>query len=428
MGLGKTLSTLTAIDYLIYQTLEVSKVLVIAPLRVADSVWDSETQKWDHLKHLRVSKVLGNEKNRRAALKATADIYTINRENIAWLVGELGQSWDFDMIVIDELSSFKSHDSVRFKSLRQVRPIANRVVGLTGTPSPNSLIDLWAQVYLLDMGERLGKFITHYRRNYFSSYLVTNNIQQYSIRNKEAENAIYDKIKDICLSMKTCDYLEMPALTNNIIKVSLGAHQEQYETFQRELVLELFEADGCITVDNAAVLSNKLRQYTNGAIYDEDKQVVQLHKIKLDALDEILDEANGNPVLVFYNFVHDVDRIMHRFKQYKPRKLINNKDIEDWNKGNIKLLLAHPASCGHGLNLQEGGNIAVWFGVNWSLELYQQANARLYRQGQKNHVVIHHIIAEDTIDERVMDALQNKKEGQDALMDAVKSILKEEGF
>jgi SNF2 family DNA or RNA helicase len=421
MGLGKTVSTLTAVSHLMYEELEVDKVLVIAPLRVADATWDAEIKKWDHLKHLRYSKVLGSAAKRKAALKIKADIYIINRENISWLIGYYGTAFPFDMVVIDELSSFKSPKAQRFKALKMVRPLINRVVGLTGTPSPNSLIDLWSQLYLLDTGERLGKFIGHYRSNYFNPGQTNGHVVfNYKLK-KKSEELIYEKISDICISMKARDYLDLPERIDRTVDVVLSEKDEKmYDDFEKKMVLQFMDEEE-ISVANAAGLSNKLLQYANGAVYNEDKQVKEIHNEKLNTLEEIVDCANGKPILVFYSFKHDYDRIMKQLKQYKPKKLETAKDIEEWNKGNIKLLLAHPASCGHGLNLQAGGHIIVWFGLTWSLELYQQANARLDRQGQKQNVIIHHLVTKGTIDEDVLKALEGKASGQDALMEAVKA-------
>ncbi len=421
MGLGKTVTTLTAIDYLMYQELEVNKVLVIAPLRVADATWGEEIGKWRHLKHIKFSKVLGSVADRKRALKAKADIYIINRENVAWLVGYYGAAFPFDMVVIDELSSFKSPKSIRFKTLKMVRPTINRVVGLTGTPSPNSLIDLWSQLYLLDMGERLGKFIGTYRRDYFNPG-QTNGHVVYNYKLKQnSEKAIYNRISDICISMKAKDYLELPDRIDRNVDVVLSEKDHfRYIEFEKKMVLEFMDEEE-ISVANAAGLSNKLLQFANGAVYNDDKEFIEIHNEKLNALEEIVECANGQPVLVFYTFKHDYKRISTQLKKYKPRKLEGSRDIENWNKGKIQLLLAHPASCGHGLNLQAGGNIIVWFGLSWSLELYQQANARLDRQGQTKNVIVHHLVTRDTIDEDVLKALKNKAAGQNALMDAVKA-------
>lgn len=416
MGLGKSVITLTAIDDLMFDYFEVSKVLVIAPLRVAESTWDAEINKWDHLKGLRMSKVLGSEKERLKGLYTPADIYIINRENVTWLVDNLKSSWDFDMVVIDELSSFKSHKSQRFKSLRKVRPLINRIVGLTGTPSPNGLIDLWSQVYLLDGGERLGKTITGYRDRYFLPDKRNQHIIfSYKLKD-EAEDSIYEKIEDICISMKAKDYLNLPERINNIVPVVLK-DKERYNKLEKDLLLELEEGD--IVANNAAALTNKLLQFANGAIYDEDGKVTVIHDDKLKALDDLIEAANGKPVLVFYSFIHDKTRIVERYKNAKT--LDTAEDIKKWNDGEIEILLAHPASAGHGLNLQSGGHIIIWFGLTWSLELYMQANARLDRQGQKQTVIIHHLVAKDTVDEDVMKALENKEVGQEALLNAVRA-------
>ena len=423
MGLGKTVSTLTAINFLMYEDLAVDKVLVIAPLRVADVTWPEEIKKWDHIKHITYSKVLGSAAKRKAALKEKADIYIINRENVAWLIGLYGSAFPFDMVVIDELSSFKSPKAIRFKALKQVRPLINRVVGLTGTPAPNTLIDLWSQMYLLDMGERLGKFIGQYRRNYFNPGQTNGHVvYNYKLRSG-SEQAIYNRISDICISMKARDYLDLPERVNRKVDITLsGRDQKRYIDFEKKMVLDFMgEDEEAISVINAAGLSNKLLQFANGAVYNETGKVKEIHKAKIDTLEEIVDCANGQPVLVFYSFRHDYYRIAKHLKKYKPRKLEDSKDIEDWNEGKIQLLLAHPASCGHGLNLQAGGNIIVWFGLNWSLELYQQANARLDRQGQTKNVIIHHLITKGTIDEDVLEAIENKASGQDALMEAIKA-------
>ena len=419
MGLGKTVVTLTAIDELINNYHCVLKVLVIAPLRVAEDTWSSELQKWDHLKHLKLSKVLGTEKIRTAALKSKADIYVINRENVVWLVKLYGKKWPFDMVVIDELSSFKSPKSKRFKALRKVRP--SRIVGLTGTPAPNSLIDLWSQIYLLDQGERLGKTIYSYRNNFFDPDKRNQRVI-FSYKLKEgADVQIYDKISDICVSMKAKDYLKLPERINNIRLVQLSkVAQNKYRKLEKELLLQFENSD--IVANTAAVLTNKLLQISNGAVYDENGDVIEIHQEKLKALEDIIEAANGKPVLIFYAYRHDKDRIKKYFKNAK--ELSSSKDIAAWNNGEVEIMLAHPASAGHGLNLQAGGNIIVWFGLTWSLELYQQANARLYRQGQKQNVIIHHLVAKGTIDEDVMKVLKNKSVGQDALLKAVRARIK----
>lgn len=425
MGMGKTVSTLTAIDDLILLG-EVNKVLVIAPLRVAEDTWSTEVDKWDHLKHLRISKILGTKKQREEAINTDADIYVTNRENVDWLVAECFNSWIWDMVVIDELSSFKSSKAKRFRALKKVRPYFKRIVGLTGTPAPNSLIDLWPQIYLLDGGQRLGKTITGYKERYFkpgrrNGYIV------YNWELKEgSEETIQNKISDICISMSAKDYLDLPERIDNKVEITLPIKvMDTYKQLEKDLVLEIGEED--ITAANAAVLTNKLLQLANGAIYSEDKEVVRIHDEKLDRLEEIIDIANGKPVLVFYNFKHDYDRIskMLTKNKIKHQALNTSDEIKKWNNGEIQVALLHPASAGHGLNLQYGGNIIVWFGLTWSLELYQQANARLHRQGQKETVIIHHLIAKGTVDEDVMNALANKEVNQNMLLEAVKARLKE---
>ncbi|QAA31233.1 SNF2-related protein [Clostridium manihotivorum] len=423
MGMGKTVSTLTAVDELIFLG-EVSKVLVIAPLRVAEDTWSTEVQKWDHLKHLRISKILGNQKQRSIAVSMPADIYVTNRENVDWLVKQYFNNWPFDMCVIDELSSFKSSKAVRFRSLKKVRPYFKRIVGLTGTPAPNSLIDLWPQVYLLDGGKRLGKTITSYREQYFRA----GRRNQYVVYNWElregAEEAIHQKIGDICISMMAKDYLDLPERIDNEININLPENVvNRYKQLEKDLVLELGEDD--ITAANAAVLTNKLLQMSNGAIYSEDKNIIEIHEEKLKALLEIIEAANGKPVLIFYSFKHDLLRIIKYLKvnKLKAVELGGSDDIKKWNNGEIPILLVHPASAGHGLNLQYGGNIIVWFGLTWSLELYQQANARLHRQGQKESVIIHHLVSKGTVDEDVIKALASKEVNQNTLLEAVKARL-----
>lgn len=425
MGMGKTVSTLTAIDNLIFLG-EVNKVLVIAPLRVAEDTWSTEVEKWDHLKHLRVSKILGAKKQREEALIKNADIYVTNRENVDWLVSECFDSWIWDMVIIDELSSFKSSKAKRFRALKKVRPYFKRIVGLTGTPAPNSLIDLWPQIYLLDGGQRLGKTITGFKDRYFNpgrrnGYVV------YNWELKEgAEEEIQNKISDICISMKANDYLDLPERMDNKVEISLSKKSMGiYKKLEKDLIIELGEED--ITAANAAVLTNKLLQIANGAIYSESKEVVNIHDEKIEKLEEIIDTSNGKTVLVFYNFKHDYNRISEMLtkKKINHQTLNTSEDIKKWNNGEIQVALLHPASAGHGLNLQYGGNIIVWFGLTWSLELYQQANARLHRQGQKETVIIHHLIAKGTVDEDVMNALANKEINQDMLLEAVKARLGE---
>jgi len=424
MGMGKTVSTLTAVDNLLWLG-EVNKVLVIAPLRVAEDTWSTEVEKWDHLKNLRISKVLGNPKERIRAMNKPADVYVTNRESVEWLVKEYFDKWPFDMCVIDELSSFKSSKAIRFRSLKKVRGYFKRIVGLTGTPAPNSLIDLWPQLYLLDGGQRLGKTISSYREQYFvpgqrNQHIVYN----WNLRDGSQE-AIKNKIGDICISMMAKDYLDIPLKRNNVISINLPAEVvSKYKQLERDLVLELGEDD--ITAANAAVLTNKLLQMSNGAIYSEDKSVVELHEEKLKALLDIIEAANGKPILIFYSFRHDFDRIVSFLKSRKLTAVGLGKaeDIKKWNDGKIPILVVHPAAAGHGLNLQYGGNIIVWFGLTWSLELYQQANARLDRQGQIESVVVHHLVAKNTVDEDVMKALDNKEVNQSMLLEAIKARIK----
>ena len=424
MGLGKTVSTLTAVEKLMYDYLEVNSVLVIAPKRVAETVWAEEAQNWEHLQHLTFSKIIGTEKQRLEAFHKKADIHIISRDNIAWLCGICASNLPYDMLVIDELSSFKNHQSQRFKALRLARPWIKRVVGLTGTPAPNGLTDLWPQIYLMDRGERLGKTITKYRSTYFTpgrsnGYVVYN----YNLQGG-AEQAIRNKIGDICISMQAQDYLNMPMLTNNYVKLKMPEDiLAAYHKFEKDSIMKLINLDNEveITALNAAGLSNKLLQFANGAIYDEDKNVYPIHDIKLEALEEIVEEACGKPVLVAWTYQFDRDRIMKYLSKYKPRELKTAKDIQDWNDGKVQLMLAHPASAGHGLNLQAGGNIIVWFGLTWSLELYQQFNARLYRQGQKQGVIIHHLYMAQTHDEDVILALKNKDRAQMSLMNSIKA-------
>lgn len=418
MGMGKTVSALTALDELLYDYFEVSKVLIIAPLRVAESTWTDELEKWDHLKSLKITKVLGKVKERLAALSQRSNIFIINRENVEWLVTLYGKTWPFDMVIIDELSSFKSPSSLRFRHLRKVRPLIKRIVGLTGTPSPNGLLDLWAQVYLLDRGERLGSTVTGYKDQYFSPDKRNQQII-YSWKLRDgAEEAIHAKISDICVSMLSKDWLSVPERITNVIKVKLPDEAKaKYRQLEKDLLLPLADSD--VVASTAAVLSGKLLQMANGAVYDDNGQFAEIHQVKLEALADII--ANGNPVLVFYNYKHDLARIQSYLKKDKVRELKTADDIKDWNAGKVQVMLAHPASAGHGLNLQAGGNVIVWFGLTWSLELYQQANARLHRQGQKQGVIIHHIVTEGTMDESVMKAIENKATGQNSLLEAVKA-------
>lgn len=441
MGLGKTVSALTAINYLMFDYLEINSVLVIAPKRVAESVWQEEARKWDHLKHLRFSKIIGTAKQRIAAImEVKADIYIISRDNIAWLCALYGGGkLPFDMVVIDELSSFKSYKSERFKALRGSRPYLKRLVGLTGTPAPNGLIDLWPQIYLMDRGDRLEKTISRYRERYFRPGKTNGHIVYSYNLAANSEELIHKKIKDICISMKADDYLEMPFRTDNYIKLKMPEDlKKQYIDFEKNKILDLIntieiveqkdengnivliEKPVEINIVNAAALSNKLLQFANGAVYDEEKNIFPIHDIKLEALEEIVENANGQSVLVAWTYKFDKDRIAEYLKKYKPRELKTNKDIEDWNAGKIQVMLAHPASAGHGLNLQAGGHIIVWYGQTWSLELYQQFNARLYRQGQQGHVIINHLILQGTHDEDVIEALKSKNKKQSALIDSIK--------
>ena len=425
MGLGKTSITLTAINDLLFDSFEIHKVLVVAPLRVARDTWSAEIEKWEHLKNLQYSVVVGPAQERLKALCTPADIYIINRENIQWLVEESGLTFDFDMAVIDELSSFKNHQSKRFKAFMKVRPKLKRIVGLTGTPASNGLMDLFAEFKLLDMGERLGKFIGQYRNAYFkpdkqNGYLV------YSYKPlPDAEERIYEKISDVTVSMKAIDHLHMPELLSNEYPVQLSdMEQETYKQFKSELILEMQDTE--ITAANAASLSNKLSQLANGAVYDDTGAVIPIHNRKLDALEDLIEAANGKPVLVAYWFKHDRTRIAERLQrlQVSYQEIQSSDSIRNWNAGRLQVGLLHPAAAGHGLNLQAGGSHLIWFGLTWSLELYQQTNARLWRQGQQSEtVVIQHLITKGTIDERILKALTQKEQTQTALMQAVKAEL-----
>lgn len=416
MGLGKTVITLTALWQLTLDSFDVSRVLVIAPKRVAEDTWPKELAKWEHLTGLTSSLVLGSAAERKAALQRKAFLYIINRENVAWLVKN--HYWDFDMVVIDELSSFKSNKAERFKAMKKVRPMVTRIVGLTGTPAPNTLLDLWPQMYLMDMGQRLGRFIGGFRDRFFLPDKRNREIV-YSYKPREgAEDAIYALISDICISMKAADYLDMPERIDNRIEVSMSPKERKlYDDFQKDMLLSIGDEE--LDAANAAALSNKLLQMANGAVYGEDKKVIPIHDRKLDALEDLVEAANGKPLLVAYWYKHDLQRIKARFKN--ARCIDTAKDIDDWNAGQIPLALIHPASAGHGLNLQDGGCTIVWFGLTWSLELYQQLNARLWRQGQKHTVVIHHIVTKGTHDEDVMRALENKDTRQSALIEAVRA-------
>ncbi len=424
MGVGKTIITLTAIDALVRDLFDVSRVLVIAPLRVARDTWPAELRKWEHLKGLTYSVAVGTEEERRAALRERAVIHIINRENVDWLVNKSGIPFDYDMVVIDELSSFKSHQTKRFRALMKVRPKLKRIVGLTGTPSSNGLMDLWAEFRLLDMGKRLGRFIGQYRETYFNPDKRNQHMIFSYTPKAGAEEEIYRQISDITISMKAGDFLEMPErIESEVIVVLSEKERARYERMKTEMVLELGGTE--IDAVSAAALSNKLLQMANGAVYDEDGNSNTLHSRKLDALEDIIEAANGKPLLVAYWYKHDRERIMARFD---ARDIKTSADISDWNAGKIPVALIHPASAGHGLNLQEGGSALVWFGLTWSLELYQQTNARLWRQGQKSTVVIQHIIAKDTIDERVLATLAKKDKTQAALIEAVKAELGGENY
>lgn len=421
MGLGKTMITLSAIQRMM--GVDVAKVLVIAPLRVAQSGWKQEAEKWEM--DLRVVRVLGNQKERIAALKSPADVYVINRENVAWLVAMNERNWPFDMIVIDELSSFKSPQAQRFKALKRVLGQVDRVVGLTGTPAPNSLLDLWSQIYLIDQGVRLGKFIGRYRDAYFASWSIQSayggQFTKYRLK-PGAEQAIYKRIEDVCISMKAADYIKMPDRIDNVIDIEIPEDAlQKYRAMEHDMVTELFEGEKVMAASAAAV-AGKLLQMANGAVYKEDGGWIELHDRKLQALEDIVEAAQGKSVLVYYGYKFDKERIKDKFGD-DCRVLESDQDVKDWNNGKIRLLLAHPDSAGHGLNLQAGGHLLVWYGLTWSLEKYQQACARLHRQGQTESVIIHHLVAKGTIDENVMSALKKKEAGQDALFNALKARL-----
>ena len=419
-GLGKSVITLTAIKNLIAKG-EVKKVLVIAPLRVGKTTWPDEIEKWEHLKGLTYSVAIGTVKERESALRKNADITIINRENVEWLIAKSGVPFDYDMVVIDELSSFKSYKAKRFKYLLKARPTVERIVGLTGTPSSNGLMDLWAQFRLLDLGERLGRYITRYREGYFTPDKRNAQVVFSYKPLPGAEEKIYDKIGDITISMKAKDYLKMPDLVMNTVKVKMSDKDGAiYKQLKDDMFIDIREEE--IDVANAAALSNKLQQLANGAIYGADKKVIRIHDGKLDALEDLIESANGKPVLVAYWFKHDLERIKERFPFV--REIKTPDDIKAWNKGEILVGIIHPASAGHGLNLQQGGSTMIWFGLTWSLELYQQTIARLYRQGQTKTVVVHHIVTEGTIDELMLVSLDRKEKRQDALIDAVKAQIR----
>lgn len=423
LGMGKSIITLTAIWNLMFDSFDIHRVLVIAPLRVARDTWPAEQKKWDHLRQLRMAIAVGSERERRAALQSGADVVVINRENVDWLINRSGIKWQWDMVVIDELSSFKNHRAKRFIALLKARTSVKRIVGLTGTPAANGLMDLWTEFRLLDLGQRLGRYISRYRDRWFDPD-KRNGMQVFTYKPKKgAEAEIYAAISDITLSMKTTDYLTLPPLTVTIQRVEMNAKERKvYDQLAADLVVEL---DGeVIDAANAAVLAGKLTQMANGAIYTEAGDVIGIHERKLDALEDLIEAANGNPVLVVYWFKHDLERITERFSNV--RQLKTSTDISDWNAGSIEIGLIHPASAGHGLNLQQGGSILIWYSLTWSLELYQQANARLYRQGQQLPVTITHIVTKNSIDEQILKALEAKNTTQSALIDAVAQTLKGE--
>lgn len=427
MGLGKTVSTLTAIQRLI-DYCEIDRVLVVAPKRVAETTWSTEAEKWEHLHDLRVVKVLGTEKRRCMALAEKADVYVTGRDNFVWLVGKYGGQLPFDALVIDELTSFKSAKSERFKAMRIAVPSVKRVIGLTGTPAPNGLIDLWAQMYCIDQGQRLGKSVTKYRETYFETHKWNNIIVRCDVKSG-CEDIIRAKIADICLSMQARDYLQLPDMITHTANVQLSEKtMAAYTKFEREKVLEFKAEHGdepaSILANSAAGLMNKLSQFANGAVYDEDMQVHEIHSEKIDRLAEIVEAANGSSILVFYQYKHDAQRITARLKGYKVRTYQGERDLEDWNAGKIDVLLAHPASTAYGLNMQQGGHYIVWFGTGWNLEHYQQANARLHRQGQQHPVTVYKLICSGTVDERAAAALEGKKGVQQSLLDSLKYLIR----
>lgn len=427
-GLGKTVTTLTAVKELKYNRFQVRKVLVIAPKKVAEGTWTREAAKWDHTKMLRASPVLGSQAKRIRALNAPADLYITNRENVAWLVDYYRNAWPFDMVVVDESSSFKSHSAKRFKALASVGDRIDRLVELTGTPSPNGLNDLWAQVFLLDGGERLGTRYTHFRERYFQPDKRGADGMVYSYEAKPgSEEGILERIADICISMKAEDYLELPDLTYHEIPVELDAKaSKSYGELEREMVLELPEDGEDVSVTSAAALSNKLLQLANGAIYGEDRSVHEIHGCKVEAFMELVEALQGKPALVFYNYQHDRTRLLAALEKtgLRVRELKTPRDEDDWNAGTIDVLLTHPASSAYGLNLQQGGNHVIWFGLTWNYELYTQANKRLHRQGQTEKVIIHHLVCSGTRDEDVMEALSRKDDVQNWVMESLKARIR----
>ena len=427
MGLGKTVSTLTALQQLI-DDCEISRVLVVAPKKVAETTWSAEAEKWDHLQDLRVVTVLGSEKKRCEALAKKADVYVTGRDNFVWLVGKYGGQLPFDALVIDELTSFKSAKSERFKAMRIAVPSVKRVIGLTGTPAPNGLIDLWAQMYCIDQGERLGRSVSRYRETYFEQHRWNNIVVRCDVK-KGCDQIIRDKIADICLSMQAKDYLQLPDMILHKVSIELSAKTAAaYSNFEKEKVLEFKAEHGeepaNVMASSAAALMNKLSQFANGAVYDDDRNVHKIHDEKLDKLAEIVEAANGNSVLVFYQYQHDVDRIMTKLKGLKVCVYKNAGDLKQWNAGNIDVLLAHPASTAFGLNMQQGGHYIVWYGTGWNLELYQQANARLHRQGQQYPVQVYQLLCKGTVDERASNALDGKKGVQQSLLDSLNYLLR----
>ncbi|UUY79080.1 DEAD/DEAH box helicase [Staphylococcus saprophyticus] len=423
MGLGKTVSTLTAIEQLKYDYLDVDKVLVIAPKRVAEDTWAQEVDKWTHLTHLDVSLVLGTPKQREQALEKNADIYVTNKENTKWICERFKKDWPFDMVVIDELSTFKNSDSQRFKILKKKWPLFDRFVGLTGTPAPKNIMDLWAQIYLIDGGERLGKFKTHFRQRYFyPTHQISDNVFNWELKSG-SKDEIYKMISDVTVSMESKDYLKMPERIDTVKEAKLSKKERAlYDELEQNMVIENdIDDDKDIVALNSASLSNKLLQMSNGAVYADDGSITHIHDKKLELLDEIVEESQGQPILVMYNYKHDKERLQERYSFAET--LDSDNYMERWNNGEIQMLITHPASAGHGLNLQYGGSIMVWFGLTWNLEYYEQANARLYRQGQKKTTVIHHLLTENSIDQKVYESLKNKKLGQNELMDAVKARL-----
>ena len=427
MGLGKSVITLTAVQQLM-DYCEVSRTLVVAPKKVAETTWTAEAEKWEHLKGLRVVKVMGTKKQRKLALASKADVYVIGRDSFVWLVGLYGGNLPFDVLVIDELTSFKSSKSNRFKAMRMATPTVSRVIGLTGTPAPNGLIDLWAQMYCIDMGARLGKSVTKYRETYFETHKWNNIIVRCDVK-KGCEEVIRAKIADICLSMQAKDYLQLPDMITHTEKVELSSKtMAAYTKFEKEKVLEFQEEHtgeaSNILANSAAGLMNKLSQFANGAIYDEDRNVHEVHDEKLDRLAEIIEAANGSSVLVFYQFKHDIDRIAKKLKGYRVKVYQGEAELKEWNAGKIDVLLAHPASTAFGLNMQEGGHYIVWYGTGWNLELYQQANARLHRQGQQHPVTVYQLICTGTVDERAAAALESKKGVQQGLLDSLNYLMR----